>query len=442
MSSWQIILPWLLPMTVLALLSGLFSGSEAAMFSLREKDLKSFRGGAPGRLVVDLLARPERLLSAILFWNLLVNMTFFGIAGIVAGRLENAGPHGARAAIAFTLATLFFVIFFSEMLPKSIAVLVPKRIAMVIAFPMTIAVRIISPALPLISVVNIAVQRLLWPSFTPEPDIDLDDIGRAIELGTHDAALAQQEQAALRNLVQLADLRIDECMRPRSQLMLVRKPVVLENFAKQLPPGGYAFVIDGDADEIIGSIAVTLMRPSQFLDLDSVIEPVCYVPWSANVSTVLDLLQGQHLSVAVVVNEFGASIGILSIEDIMRHVLMGRFEHVNLESQQPIETIADGHFRTSGSMGARKLAKLLEIAPPEGRTTSIAGLIQRLSGKPPRLGDTCQWNDFMLEVTREFEDGGCVIDIKHIDNIDKELPSAPADTVSTEPDDSQAESPS
>ena len=428
MSIWQVMLPWLPPMLILATLSGLFSGSEAALFSLRDKDLKNLqRRGTSGRLVVKLLERPERLLSAILFWNLLVNMTFFGVAGIVAGNLEKGVENGARTAIIFTVLMLFFLIFFSEMLPKSIAVLIPKRIALAIAFPMTIAVRIISPALPLIGVVNLGVQRLLWPSFTSEPDLDLEDIGRAIELGTDDAALAKQEQAALRNLVQLADLRIDECMRPRSQLMLVRKPIASKSFANQLPPGGYAFIIEGDADEIVGSIAIARMRPNQFFDLDAVVEPVCYVPWAANVSTVLELLQRQHLSTAVIVNEIGESIGVVSVEDVMRHVLTGRFEHINLDSQQPIETVGEGHYRASGAMGVRKLAKFLEIAPPEGRTATLAGLMQRINGRPPRLSDTCQWNQFILEVIHEPQEGGCILEIRHVDAIGES--SSPVATV-------------
>ncbi len=438
MSTWQIILPWLLPMAVLALLSGLFSGSEAALFSLRDQDLKSLRRrGAAGKLAADLVAKPERLLSAILFWNLLVNMTYFGIAGIVAGHLKDT-DNGAQKAVIFTVGTLFFVIFFSEMLPKSIGVLAPRKISLWIGLPMTIAVRVISPVLPLISVVNLGVQRLLWPSFTPEAEIELDDIGRAIELGTHDAALAQQEQAALYNLVHLAELRVDECMRPRSQLLLVRKPVTVASFGDQLPPGGYAMVIEGDIDEIVSSIALRSMRPSQFDDLNAVTEPVCYVPWSANVSSLLDLLQSQHLSVAVIVNEFGESVGVLSIEDVMRHVLTGRFEHVNLDSQQPLETIAENHFRACGAMGVRKLAKLLGISRPEGRTATLTGLMQRINERPPHLGDICAWNDYILEVTAEEEDGSCMIDIRHLDSIRSEIAKAePNDAVddesSTEP---------
>jgi len=442
-TSWQIILPWLVPMLVLALLSALFSGAEAALFSLRDRDLRNLkRRGASGRMAAELLLKPERLLSTILFWNLLVNMTYFGIAGIVAGRLENFSDSGARGAVVFTITSLFFIIFFSEMLPKSVGVLLPRKIAWFSGLPMMIAVRVISPALPLISGVNLGVQRLLWPSFTPEPEIDLEDIGRAIELGTHDAALAKQEQSALQNLVNLAEMRIDECMRPRSQLLLVRQPVSSATLADQPPAGGYALVIENEAGEIVGSIGTLSLRPHHFDDLAAVIEPVCYVPWSASASSVLDLLHKQRISVAVVVNEFGESIGALSIEDIMRQVLTGRFEHVDFESQQPMETLGAGHYRVSGAMRLRKIAKLLEIPPPEGRTASIMGLMQRLNERPPRLGDTCEWDDYRLEVTAEQANGSCIIDIRHIDTIkDEPEPDVPStqDTGMQAPDTPQEE---
>jgi CBS domain containing-hemolysin-like protein len=270
----------------------------------------------------------------------------------------------------------------------------------------------------------------------------LEDIGRAIELGTHDAALAKQEQSALQNLVNLAEMRIDECMRPRSQLLLVRQPVSSATLADQPPAGGYALVIENEAGEIVGSIGTLSLRPHHFDDLAAVIEPVCYVPWSASASSVLDLLHKQRISVAVVVNEFGESIGALSIEDIMRQVLTGRFEHVDFESQQPMETLGAGHYRVSGAMRLRKIAKLLEIPPPEGRTASIMGLMQRLNERPPRLGDTCEWDDYRLEVTAEQANGSCIIDIRHIDTIkDEPEPDVPStqDTGMQAPDTPQEE---
>ncbi|MEO1529812.1 MAG: CNNM domain-containing protein, partial [Planctomycetota bacterium] len=181
---------WLVPMVVLILLSALFSGSEAALFSLSTRQRRHLsRGGRGGRVASGLLGDSERLLSAILFWNLLINMTYFAIASIVAGRLEASETSGTTVAFGFTAVSLLAIIFLSEMLPKSIAVLSPTRTSVLVAIPLDVFVRLVSPLLGTVKTANVLASRLLWPSFRSETDIDLADIERAVELGTHDAAL-------------------------------------------------------------------------------------------------------------------------------------------------------------------------------------------------------------------------------------------------------------
>ncbi|MEM9588710.1 MAG: CNNM domain-containing protein, partial [Planctomycetota bacterium] len=115
--------PWLVTMAVLIVFSALFSGSEAALFSLRDRDRQRLRrGGVGGRRAAALLSHPEQLLSAILFWNLMINMTYFAIATIVGSRIQSVA---SSATVLFTIGSLLAIIFFSEMLPKSIGVLSP-----------------------------------------------------------------------------------------------------------------------------------------------------------------------------------------------------------------------------------------------------------------------------------------------------------------------------
>lgn len=335
MTAWQIILPWLVPMAILLITSALMSGSEAALFSLRSRELKQMeKGSTAARLATRLLHEPEALLSGILFWNLLVNMTYFTIVGIVGAKLEESPQAGAGVAVTFTVANLLFVIFFSEMLPKSLAVLAPKRIATLCSVPIAVSLRVVRPALPVVRVANLVARRLIWPGFEPEPEIDLDAIGRAIDLGTGDTALAKREQTALKNLVQLADLRADECMRPRSTLPVCAPPITPEDLSEAFAMSaegftgpGYLLVVEPGGDHIVGSLNIDQLRPSQVDQPTAAIEPVCYVPWSSSVSKALDLLQQQKLSVAIVVNEFGDTIGMLSTEDIVHQILTGRFEH-------------------------------------------------------------------------------------------------------------------
>lgn len=434
MSVWRVILPWLFPMAALVVMSAFFSGSEAALFSLRPRDRRALqRGSAAARSAVRLLENPERLLSAILFWNLLVNMLYFGIVSIVGARLEQDPEIGHTAAITFTIASLLTIIFFSEMLPKSIAVIAPVRLASIIGPILTVAVQMISPVLPAVSFVNLLARRLIWPGFQPEPDLDLSDIERAIDFGTEDAALAARERGMLQQLVQMTDTRVGEWMRPRSQLQLetlparnkTGKPVPVP-LPPSMPADGYRLFTEPGGEEVVSAVATRLLRPNQLDDISAVIEPVLYVPWSSNVATAFDQMLQQNRQVAAVVNEYGETIGILTQDDIVGQILSGE-EHTRHAADgagQAARQLAPGLWHASGSTSARWLAKRLDIPLPEGRTVTLAGLMQRLNERVPRLGDTCDWEGYRLTVIEDDQNGRLQIEVQHQSHQDAE-PQAP-----------------
>ncbi len=399
-------LPSLLAMGVLVLLSGFFSASEAALFSLHARDRRRLRQrGAGGRIATGLLRDPERLLSAVLFWNLLINMTYFGLASIIGAKLEYASDGGSSAAIAFTVVSLLTLIFFSEMLPKSFAVLAPMKLSVLVSAPLAVAIKIVSPLLPLVKVGNLAASRLIWPSFVPEAEIDLSDIERAIELGTGDAALLQRERVALQGLVEMADIRVDELMRPRSKLTIVSHPPDRSAFAGGVPAGGYLMLTMDEGETIAAAIGVPMLRPSQMDDLPSAAEPVIYVGWTARVSQVLDRLNDEDRSVAVVVNEFGETIGALSIDDILRRVLAGRVgRDDDIGGGGAIQKIDEDCYRVAGSVSVRALTKQLAIDVPDERTATVGGFLQRHNERRPRLGDTAPLEGWELKVVVEEED--------------------------------------
>lgn len=390
--------PFLLAMVLLIFASGLFSGSEAALFSMRERDRKQIRrAGTAGRLVERLLQQPDRLLAAILFWNLLINMIYFALVAIVSKNVTQSGL--------FTFLSLVTIIFFSEMLPKSVAVMTPVRIALSVGVPISLATAIVGPVLPLVRWANEAAARLLWPSFQAEPEIDLADIERAIDLGTDDAILIRRERAALQSLVAMSETRADEMMRPRSKLSVVTSPLSATLLDSGSPAGGYLMIADG-TDETgetwIGSIAVRLLRPQQFDDLNSAIDPVLFVPWSARVSQVYDDLDTQDLNVAVVVNEFGEVVGAISIDDILRAVLANRDQRDSAEDQ--IKRVGSNHYRMPGSTSLRSLVKQLNVELPEERVATVSGYLQRNNERVPRVGDIAPLPPYELVVIEEDED--------------------------------------
>jgi CBS domain containing-hemolysin-like protein len=393
-------------MGVLILLSALFSGSEAALFSLNHRNRKSLpSAGIGGRIAAHLLKDPERLLSAVLFWNLLINMTYFAITAIVGAKLELDETAGRTVAVVFTILSLLAIIFFSEMLPKSLAVLAPRRLSVLVGPPLSLAVRLVSPVLPLVAVTNLAASRLIWPTFEPEPEIDLADIERAIELGTDDAALLQRERMALRGLVEMAETRVSELMRPRNKLWLCSDLSDRSVVTEKMPPSGYLMVTDATGEMIVKAIGVRMLRPSQLDDLESVAEPVIYVPWSALVSQVLDQLNDEDRSVAVVVNEFGELVGAVSIDHILRHVLAPRQgADANFFGTADVQQIAPDHYRVLGTASVRSLAKQLGIDVSGEGITTVAGFIQRHNERLPRQGDTAPMGRFTLTVIEQQDD--------------------------------------
>ena len=228
------------------------------------------------------------------------------------------------------------------------------------------------------------------------------DIERAIELGTDDAALLNRERMALRGLVEMAETRISELMRPRNRLRLSSHPVQRVDISDQMPPGGYLMVTDAEG-MIIKAIPVRTLRPSQLDHLEDAAEPVIYVPWSALASQVLDQLNDEDRSVAVVVNEFGELVGATTIDEILRRALAPKNVDVFL-GEPAIQEIGTDRYRVFGGASIRRLTKLLRIEVGDEGVTTIAGYIQRHNERLPRIGDTASMDRYLLQVTEQTDD--------------------------------------
>ncbi len=232
------------------------------------------------------------------------------------------------------------------------------------------------------------------------------DIERAIELGTDDAVLLRRERAALRSLVELSEIRVAELMRPRSKLATCLPEPDLSVLASGVPPSGYVMVTDATGHEIIAAIGVRMLRPSQLDDLSSAAEPVLYVPWSARVSQVLDQLNDEARSVAVVVNELGEAVGAVTIDDILRTVLAAAQGSVDTSMRQSVApSLGDETFRVAGSTSLRSLAKRLAIEVPDETIITVGGFLQKQNERLPRLGDIGRLDQFVLEVVDDDEEG-------------------------------------
>ncbi len=403
--------PGLVAMGVLLFGSAFFSSSEAAFFYLKRSDRRRLAtGGRWSRTAAGLLADSDRLLTTVLFWNLVINLTYFTVASIIALRLKTDGHIGEAWGLA--LGSFLAIILFSEMFPKSLAVLGPRMIATLFALPLAASVRLLGPVLPVLRMANLISRRLFWPQFRSEPYLRVGDLERAVQLSTSDAALLEQEQAVLQAIVLLSEIRADELMRPRTQFLSFRPPVSLSDLEGRLPPSGYLLVTEPDSDEVAAAIALKNLWTVPTERLENHAQPVVYVPWCTTVAETLEAMQRDKWQVAAVINEFGETIGILTLDDVLDTVFSpASSRSERLLDRASIRPLSPGLWQATGMTSLRRLVRHFDVQVPAHKSLTVAGIIQEELERLPATGDECSWGPFYFKVVDVSDTGQLLVEL-------------------------------
>jgi len=397
----------LVAMLFLLMCSAFFGLSEAAFFSLSQTGRSALaEKGTLGKLAHRLLEHPERLLNTILLGNLFVNLVLFTISAYVTFQLSEH----SNLAWGIAVGSLFAVIIFGDILPKNLSVLAPQFFVLLVCVPLSFIVRILQPVLPMLSFLNLLSRRLFYPNFVPESYLRVSDLERAVVLSENDAALLKREQRSMQNIVALSDMEAAELMRPRSWLKTFRPPISFEQILIELngtlPRSGYCLLTEPDSDEIVSALSLTRLTATSLENAwEEQFEDVIYVPWSASVAEVFDRLQQSNRKVAVVVNEFGETIGIISIDDIIATLFTrehGRSRR--LLNRQDVKLISDNHWQLTGLTSLRTLERRFNISFRQYSSLTVGGLLREILERFPRVGDECQIANLRFRVI-SIEDG-------------------------------------
>ena len=384
-----------LPLAVLLLFSGLFSASETALFSLDE-------GGRnrAGRATRRLLASPRDLLLTILLANLFVNLVFFAAAPVLLGEGRDAGER-----VLLGLAALLAILLCGEILPKTLALRAPVMVARLVTLPLAVLVRVLAPVRRFLGWVLDILLRLTGEIDKRERAITPETLAAALERSAEAGILAAGEADLLGDIVELSSLRVREIMTPRVDILALdiedeadeRDEVVREAARRRLT---WLPVVKGDADNVVGRVALRDLLGHPDRSLESLVMPVTFVPEVANVLTMLGHLRDERVAEALVVDEWGGTAGVVTLEDLFEEIV-GEMRVEGEEAVKPVIPLGEGRFRVSGALSLREWNETfgVEVAPNAFET--VGGYLTALLGRLPRTGDRVALGKGLVGEVRE-----------------------------------------
>ncbi|MCH8243921.1 MAG: DUF21 domain-containing protein [Planctomycetes bacterium] len=381
--------------------SGFFSGSETALFYLSHDEMRTLQSGrSRERAVASLLSEPDRLLTAVLFWNLVINLAYFSVSLVVSYGLNNADH--PLVAVGFSVFSLLLIIVFGEVLPKSIAVVMRHGLATLVVWPLSAAVRVLDPVTPALRHLTRLARRTFWPHIRREPYLEAEDLEQAVANSQLTPEVIRHERQVLHNILDLSEITAEEVMRPRGTYPTLPTPIRLGDLNGEVPPSGYVAVQQSGGDSIEGVISLNDFTAIRSGSLDSAIEDVVHVPWCANLADTLQRLRDRFLSVASVVNEYGETIGIVTYEDIIDTILMPEPSRARrLLRREPVQEVQPGCYHVDGITTLRYLCRRLglEYVPAADGLVTVVGMLHEKLEQMPVVDDCCYWRGYEFRVT-------------------------------------------
>lgn len=393
-------LPGVSLMLALTIVSGFFSGSETALFSLSRDDLHRFRAGSKREMqIFSILSQPSRVLTAILFWNLIINLSYFAVSVVLARRLINAQFHGVAWGI--SLAGLISLILFGEVLPKSLAVAFPHRISQLVIWPLTFSVKTLDRIIPALQMTTLGLQRGFWAGLKEESVLDADDLEKAVDLSSQSSEMIAHERNVLHRILDLSEIAVEELMRPRGTYITVQEPTAWAEIGQSMPPGGFVAIIEPGTDQVSGVFWLndTIYNPKR--GLESFRETVVFLPWCSNAAMALTQMRSRLCHLAAIVDEYGQTVGVLSQQDLLDTIFSSSPSRARrILNRESVLKVDHNVFHLDGLTTLRYLAQHLEIPfdPDEEQSITVAGLLHQKLKQFPKTGDECVWENWKLRV--------------------------------------------
>jgi len=416
-------------LTFLIFMGAFFSGSETALFSSNRVHLHHLRerGDRRAATAVGLLDDPANLLTTLLAANTIADVGASVLATSITLRMLGRGGGEWVAFVAITLVVLIV----SEIAPKTLAARRADQMALSVAGTIRTVGRVLSPLIRVLSIVATALIRPFGAPITTKPPLVTEEQLRyLVQVGEEEGVIEEDEREMIHSIFEFGDTLVREVMHPRIDIVGVPAEATINDALGLVMETGHSRlpVYEGSVDHVVGVVYVRDLLPAlrQGRFDQSVLEvrrPAYFVPESKKVDELFREMQRNKVSMAIVLDEYGGTAGLVTMEDILEEIVGEIQDEYDLE-EKPIQIVDDKTAIVNARTHIHEVNELLGLHLPEdGEVETISGLIYTLMGRVPAQGDTVSLPGAELRVEKTVGQRITKVRITHIASAPEEQKS-------------------
>ena len=389
---------------MLLLCSALLTGAEAAFFSLgrrRLKELAREESEEPGPLR-PLLRQPNELLVTLLVGITVVNIAASALATSVARKIF--GSAGLAVAI---FGMIFLLPVFGEVLPMTLAVKYPERFLALVQRPVGWLGILLTPVRALLGGLSALSVRLIGSERSADPELSEEELRTLVDVGASEGVVEREEREMIHKVFELEDTIVRSIMVPRPDMFCLDVatpvdrilPALREHLHSRVP------VFEGSIDVIVGILYTKDLLPyvreglPPDFDLRARLHPPYFVPESKRADTLLQEFQAKKLHMAIVVDEYGGTAGLVSLEDLLEE-LVGEIADEFDEPERLIQRVNATTFRVAGKLSIDDLNTATGLHVSSEAYDTVGGWVLDLFGRVPRRAERAETSELSVTVEK------------------------------------------
>ncbi len=387
------------------ILAAFFAASETAIVFANKAHIRelSDTGNARAAAVLGLLEQRDRLHSTLLLAENFFIVLASSLGVVIALRLFT---QAALSVAVSALVSTVLVVLVSKLAPKGFAARDPDHLSLLVAYPMRFVMRFVSPPARLIASVADFFAGPGPQGMSCTAVVTEEDIKAMINLGEEGGSLKEEEKELLHKVFEFGDTLASEAMRPRTEIVNIPSNTTLQEVFALVSEFGYSRypVIEDTIDTVIGILYIkdilVAMAAGEVKREDGIqrfIRPAYFIPENKRVSELLSEMQRERFQIAIVIDEYGGTAGLVTLEDLIEEIV-GSI-HDELETaERDVEIVDEKNFVVSGQSALDEVNELLGTALQSNDFNTLGGFVFGLFGRMPRIGEQLKYKNLKLEV--------------------------------------------